>query len=152
MDPSAVMRKCLEDLDVPRARTFWGHVAPHLPQPDSDLDALATLHRARTEAQSIPLNMRVYSHHWLENRGLPSGLPDHLKPKAERVFPQIVAAVGVAVAARSPETEPLARLIQDAMNDAVREAHADGLLEDTPFVKARMAEARKRVTKFFWGT
>lgn len=152
MDPSAVMRQCLEDLDVPRARTFWGHIAPHLPQPEDDLDALVTLHRARTEAQSIALDMRIYSHQWLEDRGLPSGLPDHLRPKAERVHPRIVSAVGVAVAARSPEMEPLARLIQDAMNDAVQAAHADGRIEDTPFVKARMADARKRATEFFWGS
>jgi hypothetical protein len=148
VDPSAVMRRCLEELDVPRAQTFWGHVAPHLPQPQSEAEALACLHRARTEAQSIALGYRLYSHRWLEDRGLPSGLPDELKPKAERRDPRIASAVGIAV--HSPHAEAVTE-IRGAMEDAVLEAEADRKLEDAPHVKARMMEARAKVRKQLFG-
>src|SRR6476620_6475738 len=103
MDCSAAMRQCLEEANAPAVRKLWAEMCPHLPQPESDFEALACLHRARTEARSMPLNLRAYSHRWLLDRGFPSGLPDHLKPKADRLYPQVVSAVGIAVTVRSPE-------------------------------------------------
>lgn len=144
------LRRCLETLDVEGARRIWSELAPHLPQPESRDDALVTLHLARTGTESIPLGPRAYSHRWLSDAGLPSNLPDHLRPEAERLYPKISPAVGIAVVARSEETEPLARMIESAMSAAVAEVHADGKILDTDLVKARMAEARKRVTKEFY--
>jgi hypothetical protein len=148
MDAATVMRRCLEELDVPRAQTFWGHVAPHLPQPQSDAEALACLHRARTEARSIAFGLRVYSHRWLEDRGLPSGLPDELKIRAERLYPKTVLAVGIAV--RSPHGDVVTE-VRGAMECAVLEAEADRKLADALHVKVRMMEARAKVRKQLFG-
>jgi hypothetical protein len=85
---SAAMRSILQDLDVQAARLAWG-------EPD-DAKTLVMLHMARTAAKSIPMGLRAYSHRWLVDHGLPSQLPDELKPKAERMYPQVVSAVGIA--------------------------------------------------------
>lgn len=137
-------RRCLVDLDVVGICDLWFHVSPHLPQPKNNDEALATIHYARTQAGSIPVRLRCYSHAWLSERGLPSGLPDWLKPKAARLYPHQVNAVGVAVKALSAAAEPLARAIERAMSDAAAECYADGV-RDSATIKARMAEARKRI-------
>jgi hypothetical protein len=87
--------------------------------------------------------MRAYSHSWLCERGLPSALPDHLKPKADRLYPRVVEAVGVSVKDLSGRRREYARRLEMAMADAVAEAYADGRREPE-FVKARMQEARER--------
>jgi hypothetical protein len=139
-------RRCLEQLDVPGIRTLWACVSPQLPQPADDAQALIALHHARTQAESIPLKLRAYSHRWLLDQGHPSGLPDALKPKADRIYPRIVQAVAIGVRAGSPERVPLARRIQSAMEYAVQEAFADGRTEPG-FVQGRMFEARRKVLK-----
>jgi len=63
---------------------MWAGIFPNEPQPQDDAATLATLHYARTLANSVPFKLRAYSHRWLCERNLPSGLPDALKPKAER--------------------------------------------------------------------
>jgi hypothetical protein len=115
-----------------------------MPQPGTDHEALITIHRARTEARSMPLSLRAYSHCWLVDHGVPSGLPDELKPRAERMYPRIVEAVGIAVKAGSAERIPLARRLRKAMEDAVAECYADGDTEPA-FVRGRIVEARKKV-------
>jgi hypothetical protein len=96
---SAAMRSILKDLDVHAAKRAWG-------EPD-DAKTLVMLHMARTAAKSIPMGLRAYSHRWLVDHGLPSQLPDELKPKAERMYPQVVSAVGIAVKMRdAPWREP----------------------------------------------
>lgn len=135
-------RAALIELDVPLVRKIWAHVAAHLPQPRSDAEALTMAHRARSEAKSIPFRHRAYSHRWLLDNGYPSGLPDKLRPRAERMYPRIVEAVGIAV--RVPEHRAeLGKRIQTAMSDAVLEAYADKRT-DSDFVRARMMEARQR--------
>lgn len=143
MKHSAEMRRCLEDGDVQGVRKLWAHLSPHLPQPVSDLDALKVMHMARTHAASVKFRLRAYSHHWLTEHGLPSGLPDHLRPRAERMYPRIVDAVGIAVKSRLPD---LRLELETAMSAAVMEAYADNR-KDPSFVKARMMEARERVLK-----
>lgn len=135
------MRRCLEDMDVERARRLWAYASPHLPQPETDGEAVAVMHHARTAAGSVPMRARAYSHRWLLDHGLPSGLPDGLKPKAERMYPRIVTAVGIAVKAMSEHHKPLARAVQRAMSDAVADCYANG--DTAPeIVKSRMLEAR----------
>jgi hypothetical protein len=144
MNHADAFRRCLIDLDVVGICDLWFHVAPHLPQPKNNDEALTTLHYARTQASSIPLRLRCYSHAWLCERGLPSGLPDCWKPKASRLYPHKVEAVGVAVMASSPADLVRARAIEKAMSNAVLECYADG--ERSPrIIKARMAEARRAV-------
>lgn len=140
------MQRCLIECDVAGAMRLWAHVSPNMPQPKTDADALIVLHHARTQARSVPFKLRAYSHAWLCERGLPSGLPDELRPKAERVYPRVAEAVGVSVKALSEASIPIAKAIEQAMSEAVAEAYADGK-RDPGFVKARMQEARSRVMR-----
>ncbi len=138
--------RCLIDLDVGAVRKLWAQAFAGEHQPKDDNEALIALHHARTQAQSVPFDRRAYSHRWLAERGLPSGLPDELKPKAERVSPRIVEAVGVSVKAMSEASIPLARAIERAMSDAVADAYADGN-RNPDFIKQRMNEARARAMR-----
>jgi hypothetical protein len=142
---AAEFRRCLNDCDVVGLRRLWSHCFPHLPQPRTDLQALIILHRARTEANSSPLRLRAYSHRWLEDNGHQSGLPDHLKPSAERMYPKIVSAVGIAVQSLWRPADEV-KAIEAAMSNAVAEAYADGK-KDPEFVTQRMKEARERFLK-----
>ncbi|MGE8143054.1 hypothetical protein ACQKOE_13850 [Novosphingobium sp. NPDC080210] len=143
-------RNLLSAGDVEGLRAFWRNASPHLPQPESREQAEIVMHRARTEAESLPIDKRAYSHRWLCDRGLPSGLPDNLKPRAERIYPRVVEAVGISVNARSEMLKPLAREVERAMADAVEEAYADGRT-DAGFIKARMAEVKDRTWRQLMG-
>jgi hypothetical protein len=143
---AAEFRRCLDDCDVVALRQLWAHCFPHLPQPRTDVGALIILHRARTEANSSSLKKWAYSHRWLEDNGHQSGLPDHLKPAAERIYPKIVDAVGISVRSLSRRHREEARALQSVMSDAVADAYADGR-KDPVFVKARMMEAREKILK-----
>ena len=144
MNHADAFRRCLIDLDVVGICDLWFHVSSHLPQPKNNEEALVTMHYARTHARSIPIKLRCYSHAWLCERGLPSGLPDCWKPKAARLYPHTVKAVGVAVKAMSAENVPRARAIEKAMSDAAMECYADGVT-DPQVIKTRMDAARMRV-------
>jgi hypothetical protein len=148
---SDAMRECLEMADAHNARELWAKAAPHLPQPKDDAEALRTIHYARTVSESISDTLRCYSHCWLLDHGLPSGLPDRLKTKAEQVYPRIASAVGLAVRMRNPEEASAGIEIRKAMEYAVHEAEADGRLTDSPFVKLRVEEARAKERKALFG-
>jgi hypothetical protein len=90
--------------------------------------------------------LRAYSHRWLLDHGLPSGLPDELKPLAERMYPVKAEGVGISVNMRSPILKPIAGIVRQAMSDAVMDAYAERRTEP-PFVKTRMQEAREKVLK-----
>src|ERR1700693_1829559 len=138
-----VFRECLDTMDVRMARKLWAETNPHLYQPADDNETLIMLHRARTEASSMSLAQRLYSHAWLLERNLPSGLPDELKPPAEP-RKKIVSGVGIIVVATNqddPYSRALAKAIEQAQSDAVNDAYSFGKT-DPEFVKARMAEAR----------
>lgn len=143
-------RNLLTSGDVEGLRAFWRNASPHLPQPESREQAEIVMHRARTEAASLPIEKRAYSHRWLCDRGLPSGLPDELKPRAERIYPRVVSAVGISVKASSERLKPLAAIVERAMADAVEEAYADGRT-DPAFIKARMAEVKDRTWRSLIG-
>jgi len=144
MNHADAFRRCLIELDVVGVCDLWFHVCPHLPQPKNNEEVLVTIHYARTTAQTVPLKLRCYSHAWLTERGLPSGLPDWWRPKAARLYPHQVTAVGVSVKALSEANAPLARAIEKAMSDAVQECYADGVT-DPDIVKSRMDAVRQRV-------
>lgn len=95
---------------------------------------------ARTQAQTIPPHLRFYSHRWLLDHGLPSQLPDRLRPAAERMYPRKVDAVGVAVRSQVPEVRTA---ITGAMSNAVADCYANGD-RDPEVVKPRMMAARAR--------
>jgi len=146
MNYADAFRRCLIELDVVGVCDLWFQVSPHLPQPKNNEEALVTIHYARTQTQSIPERLRCYSHAWLTERGLPSGLPDRLKPKAARLYPHKVSAVGVAVLATSEANLPRAHAIEKAMSDAAMECYADGVT-DVAVIRGRMGEARRDVER-----
>lgn len=144
MKHAAEFRRCLTDLDVAAIRKLWHHVQPHLPQPKTDLEALITLHMARTTATSIPNKLRFYSHRWLIDNGYPSQLPDHLKPRAERMYPRRVGVVGISVNSKYPEIQ---RAIHAVMRNVVLDAFADDPNPDPDALRKRMLEARAKEQK-----
>jgi hypothetical protein len=141
----AEFRRCLENLDVAAAWRLWVHAIPHLPQPVSDDNMLATLHHARTQTGSIRSELRFYSHRWLLDHDLPSGLPDSLMPAAERAYPAKVEAIGIAVMARDGDLAR-AEAVRTAMEHAAKECQADGE-NDNAVIKSHMMEARIRVLR-----
>ena len=149
-DYADTMRRCLEECDVATVRKLWIHVAPEMPQPKSDGEALAIIHHARTQCEIVTFPKRAYSHCWLKDHGLPSALPDQLKPKAERMYPRIVSAVGIACGSTSKDMKPVVDLVQRAMEDAVSSYYADGVT-DPDKVKLGMQEARKKTIKQLLG-
>lgn len=136
-------REALERLDVPLARKMWAHLMPHMPQPSTDGEALIIMHIARTGSHAINFRHRAYSHAWLVERGIPSTLPDNLRPRAERMYPQPIAAVGIAVQNRTP----VAFAIRGAMEDAVRDAG----VADPPLTKRAIMSARAKARKQLLG-
>jgi hypothetical protein len=150
VDHAAEFLRCLINLNVEGIRKLWAHVQPNLPQPKNDSEALIALHMARTSSTRLPVRYRAYSHAWLIERGLPSQLPDHLKPKAERLYPVVRDAVGISVNTTSAMFEPMIVPVRTAMENAVLDAYAEGR-KDPAFVKARMKEAQERETKKLLG-
>jgi hypothetical protein len=142
-DLSGATRAVLRDCDVQAARALWGAA--------DDAQALVMIHLARTAASSMPVDLRAYSHRWLVDRGLPSKLPDRLKPKAERLYPRVAAAVGISVIAQREAYKPASVEIRQAMEHAVLEAEADGRLTDTAFVRTRLLAAGHKVRKKLFG-
>ncbi len=138
-------RDLLEAGDFKALRRAWAQVAPHLPQPKDNREAELVMHRARSEAETVAFKHRAYSHRWLTERNLPSGLPDKFRPAAERMYPRVVSAVGISCKSRNPLLQPAMDLVRTAMEQAVQDAYAHGKT-DPVFVKARMGEARAKET------
>jgi hypothetical protein len=151
MEGAAAFRIALEEGDVAMCQKAHARLFPHLPAAPDFASAEIQMHMARTQVDWLDLKKRAYSHRWLQERGYPSQLPDHLKPKAERLYPIIAEAVLVSANSNSAILKPAMPIIQKAMCDAVEEAAADGKLSDSEFVKARMGEARRRSMRQLFG-
>lgn len=142
-------RAALEAGDVRLVRKMWAAFMPHLPQPKPE-DAEAVMHAARTAAETVSFKARAWSHRWLSERGLPSQLPDKLKPSAERLYPQIAEGVGISVNFRSPWLKPAAIEVRGAMETAVADCYANG--DTAPaIVRPRMFDAREKVMRSLFG-
>lgn len=150
MKHSAELKRCLEECDVAAIRRLSEHIWPHLPAPKTDGEALATIHHARTQTRRINLKLRFYSHCWLRDRNLPSALPDELKPKAERMYPRVVGAVGISVGSSSVIGKAIAPIIERSMSDAVMDCYSENKTDPT-FVKKRMFEAKAKTIKQLLG-
>jgi hypothetical protein len=148
---NGAFKRCLAELDARGAMAIWKEVAPHLPQPQTEEQALIILHNARTQSRSMSLRERAYSHRWLLDHGYPSGLPDNLKPRAERIYPRIANSVGIGGLGVSSVTKPIRKHIFDSMSDAVLEAYADGHENQPDIVKGRMMEMRQKTVKQLLG-
>lgn len=141
----------LESGDVKLVAKASARLFPHLPQPESLEAVEASMHMARTQMPTISFKARAYSHRWLTERGLPSQLPDDLKPKAEQVHPKIVEGVLVAVMVQDEEMRPLADEVEKAMNIAVEDCYANGDT-DPELVRQQMMAARARTRRALLGT
>jgi hypothetical protein len=135
-------RRCLAELDVEGVCRLH-HAATG--QMLTERETLLALHHARTRARSMPFRARAYSHAWLCERGMPSGLPDELKPRAERLYPRQAKAVGIAVNTLRGKTE-LTRTLEQAMANSVLHSLADGI-DDAALIKNRMIEAFRKAIK-----
>lgn len=150
MSAQSEFHAALETGDVRMVRKASAIAFPHLPQPETAEAAEASMHMARTQLDTLPLDARAWSHCWLTERGLPSQLPDELRPKAEQMFPVIAEGVFVSANSNSPALKPAAKLVQAAMSDAVEDCYANGD-RNPKIVRARIEEARKRTFRELLG-
>jgi hypothetical protein len=142
MSAAGQFRRCLQEADVAALRGLWAMAMPHLPQPADDAAAETVMHRARTEADCVPLNGRRWSHAWLMERGLPSGLPDRLRPAPEQVCPRFVETVGVSLNFRSDWMKPAKPILACRVADAIEDIYADTSAPEPVRVRARIDEVR----------
>ena len=140
------LRRCLVDCDIPAIRHLWNHISPQIPVPEDDGDVLIQIHLARTATERIPFRFRAYSHSWLTERKIRSLLPDNLRPRAERMYPRIVSAVGICVASLSNRKTDYHHAVSTAMGDVVENFYADGI-EDPVRIKAAMKEVHDKLRK-----
>ena len=150
MSQHSEFRQLLEQGDAKALVDAWGRIFPGMPTPESVDDAAVAMHVARTAADTLHLRLRAYSHAWLLERGYPSQLPDELKPKAERIYPIIVDAVGISVGASSDWLRPAADEIRESTEYAVEDCYANGD-KDPGVVSVQMAEARERAHRQLFG-
>ena len=144
-------RNLLEAGDVDGLRAHWAAAMPNMPQPETREAAEIVMHHARTQAESLPLQARAWSHRWLCERDLPSGLPDRLKPSAEQICPVVKTSVFLSINSRSPWMKPACDEVRKAMECAVEEIYADGRQEDAALLRSRMNEARDKTYKALFG-
>lgn len=143
-------RAAVEAGDVKQLQRIAAVQEPHLPQM-TDAQAERVMHDARTRAKSIPFRLRAWSHRWLVERGFDSGLPDHLRPKAEQVHPTPAYAVGIALGSSNPLLRAAMVEIRPKMEAAVLEAEADGKLLDADYVRARLLETKHQSMMALFG-
>ena len=147
-DHSAEFRRCLVDCDKEGIRKIWKHVAPNMPIPENDDDTLVCIHITRTATERLPFRFRAYSHSWLRERFPvnPSLLPEDLKPRAERMYPRIVSAVGICVASFGNKKTDYHHHVSTKLCELVADMYADGI-EDPVLIKARMKELHDRLRR-----
>lgn len=124
---------------------------PHLPKPDNPAEAEVILYIARTECEYVSFRKRAYAHAWLSERGLPSKLPDKLKPKAERLYPIFKDAVGISVNTGNEYFRPAFLQVRRAMEIAVEDIYANNDQDDIILVKRRMREAKADESRRLFG-
>jgi hypothetical protein len=121
--------RCLTMLDARGIRAVWRHVAPNMPQPKDDEEALIGIHLARLQVPGMTDRQCDYSRRFL----------------AEREVGRKAMAVGISVNAPTHrQTQALS--IRHEMSEAVLLSVRDGLdLDaDAKEVTRRMTIARGR--------
>lgn len=140
----------LEAGDVDACRAHWAKHAPHLPQSENREQAEIVMHSARTMTQGLTLRARAYSHRWLCERGLPSSLPDDLKPKAERIYPRVVEGVLISVLNGAGPMHAAKELVEADIAEVVADAYARGKT-DPAYISGLMADAKERSIRSLFG-
>ena len=140
---SAAFREALADGDVARTWGLWANVSPQMPQPENHDEAEIVMHQARTGSEAMTLAARLYSHSFLDERGLPSHLPDELKPPRARKGPPIVFSAALicvrSLSSRSGRREE-AKMLETIMADSVGDMIMSGIT-DKARISKRMWEA-----------
>jgi hypothetical protein len=144
--------QALCDSDVGLLCRIWKDQFPDMPQPANLGEAEIQMRMTQTKVFNVPFKVRAYAHRWLTERGLPSQLPDHLKPKAERAFPIIKTSVGIAFSFSEPLMAPAFSEISLSMENAVLEAYNGKDVADQEFVKVRMEAAKQKTMRQLFGT
>lgn len=147
----AAFRRCLEDVDVAGMRKLHAHVMPHVPA-GSDKDILVSIHHARTQAESMPMKARAWSHRWLLDHGYPSGLPDHLKPTAEREYPRVVEATGFTMNFGSQIMReilaPIVPLVSKAVEEVILDEYSGAVVRrDHNRIRGRVLETKRKAVQ-----
>lgn len=148
MTLQAELRDALERGDAGAVRSIYHRLYPAMPQPTDHSEDMVVLHQARTAAESVSLAKRLYSHAWLTERGLQSGLPNALRPPAEQRQGRVVAAVGVSYGSKSrrpdrvEEAAEIERVMARAAGDLIREG-----ITDRARIAPAMWAARERFIK-----
>jgi hypothetical protein len=138
--------------DVDLLRRMWGAWFPNSPQPKDWQEAQVQLHAARTAAESVPVKLRCFSHHWLVERGLASLLPDRLRPSADQYCPRVTPGVGFAWSSGSAVLRPAKAEIEAAVGARIEEMAADGLLtKDPDGVRDEMMFTKNRTLHALFG-
>ena len=141
---SASFREALGSGDVRRTWQLWAAISPDMPQPENYDEAEVVMHQARTASESMALEKRIYSHAFLDERGLPSHLPDEMKPKRERKGPPVIfsaALICVGTLSSNSDRREEAKAMERAMEDAVGDMIMSGVTDRKRIAK-RMWEAR----------
>jgi len=140
-DFSSAYRRALTNGDVSELMRLFA-LLPHLPQPESYEQAEISMHIARTMAESIDVARRLYSHKWLCERNLPSQLPDHLRPKQQRLGGIVVQGVGISVNTSNPLRRREADDMRHEMELAVLDLYANNDTEPE-VVRRRLDDIRR---------
>lgn len=140
---SGALRSALVSGDVLRCKKIWAEAFPNMPQPTLK-QAEVMLHQARTAAMTVPLEKRLYSHSWLDERGHESKLPDDLRPEPKG--PVIIPAVGVSVntTSKRKDRREEAKYVEKIMADAAGDAMLSGVTDPARISKI-MWQARDAV-------
>lgn len=141
MSARADFQRALRERDVPLLRRASAALFPEFPLPESEEEAIAQMHIARTMQSWMTLEERAYSHHWLVDRGLPTMLPPELRPGADRYRPEISKSVGVSHATGKEWLKDASPLIVQAMTRTV-ENNQDLIDKDPELLKDKILYAR----------
>lgn len=135
-------RRALADRDIPALMHLSSLFMPVGQQPRDEAEATVFMHVARVTSDWLDVEARSYSHFWLIDHGLPSLLPPHLLPKAERYRPEIAASVGIACGTGKAWLKPALPLIRGAMVKAV-EDNAELVETDPDLLRDKIQFARR---------
>lgn len=137
--------------DHKKCRKFWAEKRPDMPQPATDEEAEIAMHQARTMA-FIPTTLRLWSHRWLEERGLPSMLPPELVSKAMGLEVVDAPTVGISVMALESRLQPACDVIRTAMEGSVKDMlRANNSLPSEDVVRRRLRETYEREADRLFG-
>ncbi len=152
---STELRRCLVDCDIDALLRLWHMLYPQQTPPTTRHDCLIAIHIARTASARLPFRFRAYSHQWLRDNLPPdvwqkaSQLPDELKPRAERMYPRIVEAVGVCVAGHGNKKTDYHHFVSTQLGHAVHEFYdfTHNKVRDPEGLKRRTTEIHDKLRK-----